>query len=181
MAGLATCSIWTKRLMRLWQNEVLLTPIYETLKANKPIQFRAKMTKECGEYIDVKKNSVIILSVALVIVTIGVGLSLYFSDQSEKNTTSNNSGVVAQKDTRELIWEKLPSAQKERVNGTWQDSILSKVTLDKNAVAWIDDKSYEGKEVYLVDFPTKNMGVPNNMLIYADVDTYKYIGNAPVD
>ena len=81
----------------------------------------------------------------------------------------------------ELIWEKLPSAQKERVNGAWQDSILSKVTLDKNAVAWIDDKSYEGKEVYLVDFPTKNMGVPNNMLIYADVDTYKYIGNAPVD
>lgn len=171
--------------MRLWLNEVLAIQIYATLRANKSIQFRAKMTKEYGGYINVKKNSVIILSVALVIVAIGVGLSLYFSNQSEKNTTSNeeknSSGVVAQKDTRELIWEKLPSAQKERVNGTWQDGKLSKVTLDKNAVAWIDDKSYEGKEVYLVDFPTKATGIPNNTLIYADIDTYEYIGNAPVD
>ena len=126
-----------------------------------------------------KKNILIIIFATILVILVVGGLLLYFSNQDGQKQT--NSQQVSQKDTRELIWEKLPSEQKERVNGTWVDGKLSKITLDKNAIGWIDDKSYEGKEVYLVDFPTKNTGIPNNMLIYADIDTFEYIGNAPVD
>ncbi|MDF0727119.1 hypothetical protein PY093_10380 [Cytobacillus sp. S13-E01] len=45
----------------------------------------------------------------------------------------------------------------------------------------VDDKSYEGKEVYLIDFPTKSESIPTNMIVYADVNTFNYIGNGLVD
>lgn len=39
----------------------------------------------------------------------------------------------------------------------------------------------EGKEIYLIDFPTKSKSIPNNMIVYADVNTFDYIGNGLVD
>jgi hypothetical protein len=36
--------------------------------------------------------------------------------------------------------------------------------------------SYEGKAVYLLDFPTTDLSVPNNMIVYADKDTFEFIG-----
>ena len=130
-----------------------------------------------------KKNIVMTIFVALAVVAIGVALWLFLLDQNkvgnqgEQTTTKE----VAKKDTRELIWEKLPAEQRERVDGTWESGKLSTVVLDRSAIGWIDDKSYEGKEVYLFDLPTKATGIPNNMLMYADKDTFEYIGNAPVD
>ena len=38
----------------------------------------------------------------------------------------------------------------------------------------INDKSYIGKEVYLIDFPTKSISVP--IIVYASLDDYKIIG-----
>jgi len=130
-----------------------------------------------------KKSIVITVSVALVVVAVGVVLSLFFLDQNKVGNQGEQTATkeVAKKDTRELIWKKLPVEQRERVDGTWESGKLSTIVIDKNAVGWIDNKSYEGKEVYLFDLPTKTTGIPNNMLIYADKDTFKYIGNAPVD
>jgi len=45
----------------------------------------------------------------------------------------------------------------------------------------INDKSYIGKEVYLIDFQTKNMSMPNNMLVYAALDDYKIVGYGLVE
>ncbi|WP_175495433.1 hypothetical protein [Gracilibacillus orientalis] len=45
----------------------------------------------------------------------------------------------------------------------------------------MEDKSYEGKEVYLIDYPTKNTAIPNNMIVYADIENSEYIGNGLVD
>lgn len=131
-----------------------------------------------------KKSSLIAVSVTSLVVLVGLGLWLYSSSHNATvadNKAQSSIEKNSQKDTRELIWDKLPVSQRERVDGTWKSGTLTVVTLDKNSVGWIDDKSYEGKEVYLVDYPTKNTGVPNNMLIYADKDTFEYIGNAPVD
>ena len=43
------------------------------------------------------------------------------------------------------------------------------------------DKSYKDYEVYLLDFPTKRKFIPNNMIVYADINTYDYKGNGLVD
>jgi len=45
----------------------------------------------------------------------------------------------------------------------------------------VDGKTYEGKVVYLLDFPTKSKSSPNNMIAYADINTFDYIGNGLVD
>ncbi|WP_163583344.1 hypothetical protein [Gracilibacillus saliphilus] len=80
-------------------------------------------------------------------------------------------------EVKKSVWSQLSAEQKEWVNGTWEDGDVSKITLNQN----IDDQSYQGKEVYLIDYPTKNTGMPNNMIVYADLKTLNYIGNGLVD
>ncbi|HEO8418436.1 hypothetical protein [Niallia sp. FSL W8-0635] len=84
-------------------------------------------------------------------------------------------------DVREMVWKQLSAEQKEWINGTWEDGEISKITLTENMMSQVDDKSYEGKEVYLLDFPTKSKSIPNNMIIYADINTFAYIGDGLVD
>jgi len=48
-------------------------------------------------------------------------------------------------------------------------------------ITLLDDKTYEGKEVYLIEFHTKSKSIPNNMIVYADINTFDYIGNGLVD
>lgn len=45
----------------------------------------------------------------------------------------------------------------------------------------IMDKSYIGKEVYLVDFPTQSKSIPNNMVVYLSIDNNKLLGYGYVD
>ena len=45
----------------------------------------------------------------------------------------------------------------------------------------INDKSYVGKEVYLVDFPTKSISMPNNTIFIVSKDTHKLIGAGYVE
>ncbi len=84
-------------------------------------------------------------------------------------------------DVREMVWKQLSAEQKLWINGTWEDGEISKITLTENMMSQVDDKSYEGKEVYLLDFPTKSKSIPNNMIIYADINTFAYIGDGLVD
>ncbi|MCM3710949.1 hypothetical protein [Sporosarcina luteola] len=105
-------------------------------------------------------------------------------NSDDQNNVSNKERVNKDKnenDVRKIIWEQLSAKQKEWIDGTWKDGKVSKVTLNEYMITEIDDKSYEGKEVYLIDFPTKNKGTPNNVIIYADVNTFKYIGNGLLD
>jgi hypothetical protein len=75
----------------------------------------------------------------------------------------------------------LSTEQKEWIDGNWKDGKVAKITLNKNMMSQVDDKSYKGKEVYLIDFPTKSISIPNNMIVYGDVNTFEYIGNGLVD
>jgi len=106
------------------------------------------------------------------------------NNNDDQNVVANNEQVNEEKnekDVREVVWEQLSSEQKEWIDGTWKDGKVSKITLNENMITQIDDKSYEGKEVYLIDFPTKSKSIPNNMIVYADVNTFDYIGNGLVN
>lgn len=94
---------------------------------------------------------------------------------------SNHVNGNNKKDVREVVWRQLSAQQKERINGTWKDGKVSKITLNKHMMSQIKDKSYEGKKVYLIDFPTKSKSIPNNMVVYADMKTFNYIGIGLVD
>lgn len=122
----------------------------------------------------VKKITLYILSTALL-------LGLIACSNESVQSSKNEEKIVKKDDVREIVWNQLSSEQKEWINGTWEDGKFSKITLTENMMIQVDDKSYEGKEVYLIDFPTKSKFIPNNMIVYADVNTFNYIGNGLVD
>lgn len=72
------------------------------------------------------------------------------------------------------MWSQLPPVDKERIKGTWKEAKVSKIVLTKDRSGI--DKSYTGKEVYLIVFPTTFIGKPNILAVFADVETYKFIG-----
>jgi alpha-acetolactate decarboxylase len=103
---------------------------------------------------------------------------------NEQNVvTSKEKGKkgIKKGDVREIVWDQLSKEQKDWIVGTWKDGKVSKITLNGNMMNQVDDKSYKGKEVFLIDFPTKSKSIPNNMIVYADIDTFVYIGNGLVD
>lgn len=61
-----------------------------------------------------------------------------------------------------------------------QNSNLSKITLKGN-MGRINNKSYIGKEVYLIDSPTKGDGVQSNMIVFLGINSNKLIGYGYVD
>ncbi|HET7628615.1 MAG TPA: hypothetical protein VFK44_09535 [Bacillales bacterium] len=104
------------------------------------------------------------------------------SNNADPNTDYTQEQSNTKKDVREVVWGQLSEPQKERINGTWEDGKVSTVTLRKNMMNLVKDKAYEGKEVYAIDFPTNDKSrSPNNMIVYADKDTFKYIGEGLVD
>jgi len=90
------------------------------------------------------------------------------------------STTVKNQDIREVAYNQLTSNDKARIADTWKDSKLSKITL-KEGMGIITDKSFLGKEVYLVDFPTKDLGVQSNMIVYLSIDNKKLLGYGYVD
>lgn len=95
------------------------------------------------------------------------------------NPKKSNNITVKEQDTREVIFNNLNSRDKSLVKGTWKNSTLRKITLTSN-MGNVIDKTYIGKEVYLIDFPTEGSSL-NNMLVYASLDNYKVIGYGYVD
>ena len=74
----------------------------------------------------------------------------------------------------------LVSNDKKRISGTWKDSKFSKITLHKG-MGKINNISYIGKEVYLIDFSTKGSSMPSNVIVYLAIDNNKLIGYGYVD
>ena len=69
---------------------------------------------------------------------------------------------------------------KEPISKTVKDSKLSKITLHEG-MGKINNISYIGKEVYLIDFPIKSNSMPTNMIVYLSMDNHKLIGYGYVD
>lgn len=129
-----------------------------------------------------KRTISIVIVVAAAIIVAG-GIFYYANRPKENNTTANSqqneASTTGKKDVRDMVWQQLSVEQKESIDGTWEDAKVSKIIF-RSSMGAIEDKSYEGKEVLMIDFPTK--GDPQgNMIVYADVDTFKYIGNGFID
>lgn len=128
----------------------------------------------------------ITLPIVAIVVLIGIGLFVYFNQTGEKatnNEAQNNTKNTVKKDVREAVWDQLPPASQQSIKGTWQDGKVSKITLTKDSMIVVDNKMTTGYtgEAYMIDWTTKNMGVPNNMIVYADLDTFDLIGYGLVD
>jgi hypothetical protein len=123
----------------------------------------------------VKKVNIVILFAVMVF-----GLMACINQKSNVHASSKVANNTVEKDIREIVWEQLKPSQKELIKGTWSDAKITKIFL-KSSMGKIDDVSYIGKEVYLVDFSIKTNHIPNNMIIYADKKSGKIVGYGYVD
>ena len=127
---------------------------------------------------------IILLCIFSVLTLVGIGCT----NQSEAvvNNQQTNADVKehsVNEDERKIVWDQLPSNQKEFIDGTWEDGTISKVKLTESMFVKQSDEvnTYVGDEVYAVEFPTKSTSSTNNVIVYADIESLKYIGNGLVD
>lgn len=103
-------------------------------------------------------------------------------EEKEKSISSitSNPNREIEEDIREIAYKQLTVSDKDKIVGSWQDAKSYKITL-KEGMGIISDKSYIGKEVYLIDFQIKTKTLPNNMIVYLSIDNYKLLGYGIVD
>lgn len=136
------------------------------------------------------KRNTIIAATATGVLLLGIGI-FYFLSQGKDTTTSGSApsnteqGTTQQpskKDVREVVWEQMSERQKETIDGTWTDGTLSNTTLQGVNMLGVEDKSYEGKEVYSIQLPRKRVDALGDVLtVFADVETHKLLGYGPLE
>ena len=143
------------------------------------------VTNLCYTYL--MKVILTILTISFIASAVLVGTVLYILQNQNKDATNNkqiteeqNTEVSKNEDVREVVWQQLSSEQQAQVDGTWEDATVSKATLTGVMMIGVEDKTYEGKEAYMIAFPVENASI-ENMLALADMDTLALIGFAPVD
>lgn len=78
-------------------------------------------------------------------------------------------------DVRKIAWNSLSEEEQVEVIGAWKEAKVSKVVADTNRFL-LKDKSFEGKEVNLVEFESKQQALLGNILILVDDPTDKVVG-----
>jgi hypothetical protein len=101
-------------------------------------------------------------------------------DKSKTEPIISKTEETKSKDVREEVWNQLSAEDKKRIVGTWKDAKISKITLSQS-MGNINAKNEIGKQVYLIDFQIKSHTIPNNMIVYADLEGHKLIGHGYVD
>ncbi|MDR7071674.1 hypothetical protein [Fictibacillus barbaricus] len=118
-----------------------------------------------------------------------IGLTSFIK-QDDKSKTENivrktepifsKTEETKSKDVREEVWNQLSTEDKKRVIGSWKDAKIRKIMLSQS-MGNINDKNEIGHEVYVIDFQVKSNSIPNNMVVYADLEGHKLIGHGYVD
>jgi hypothetical protein len=130
-----------------------------------------------------KKSGIVFATLVLAFVLSGCSTQKESNNVKEipkSDVTLQEQSNITKRDVREVVWDQLTSKDKERVEGNWQASKSNKMILTES-MGIINDKSYIGKEVYLVDFQTKSISIPNNMIVYASLYDYKIVGYGIVE
>ncbi|MDA1675727.1 hypothetical protein [Bacillus cereus group sp. TH152-1LC] len=92
---------------------------------------------------------------------------------TKTNETPKTETVQTTKDVREIAWSSLVDSEKEEVTGTWKEAKVSKVKADGGFL--LKDKSFEGKEVTMVTFNSKN-ALLGDIIKLVDEKSGKVIG-----
>ena len=90
----------------------------------------------------------------------------------EKEAKSNETQTL---DVRESVWNQLKEKEKEHIEGTWKDASVQKITL-RQSMGNIKDKTFIGKEVYIVDYPSNDNPSLGGVAVYADIKSHRVIG-----
>jgi TRAP-type C4-dicarboxylate transport system substrate-binding protein len=89
-----------------------------------------------------------------------------------KEAEGNKTQVL---DVREAVWNQLTKNDKEHIKRSWEDASVSKITLHET-MGDIKDKTFIGKEVFIVDFPSNDNPTVGGFAVYADIKTHQLIG-----
>lgn len=81
------------------------------------------------------------------------------------------------KDTREGVWDQLSKEEQDEIVGGWESAKISKIVANGKATGFsILDKTYDGKEVYLIMFPSNRAPIVGNVEKLVDIKTNKIVG-----
>ncbi len=97
------------------------------------------------------------------------------NDKEEQNVKETKSDLTQALDVREAVWDQLTEKQKEHIAGSWKDASVQKITL-RESMGQIKDKTFIGKEVYLVDYPSEDSPSLGGVGVYADIKSHRIIG-----
>ena len=127
---------------------------------------------------DMKKIISFIIASFFLVVLFSSHLNLKESNAVIKKNLGGT--TTKERDVREIAFNQLTSEDRDRIIGAWENSKLSKIIL-KEGMGNINDKSYIGKEVYVIDFLTTSKSLPNNIIVYIGMDNYNLIGYGYLD
>ncbi|MET3195662.1 hypothetical protein [Bacillus sp. OAE603] len=86
-----------------------------------------------------------------------------------------NSNEKQQLDVRENVWNQLTNEDKKHIDGNWKGASVQKIIL-RESMGIIKDKKIIGKEVFIVDYPSKDNPTLGGFAVYADTKSHKIIG-----
>ena len=92
---------------------------------------------------------------------------------------NKNGSTIQKKDIRESVWTQLSKLERNEIVGTWNDGKIEKSIAKKDSNTFtLDDKSLDGKEVYLITFKSKNEPTIGNVRKLVDIKSGKIVGSA---
>jgi hypothetical protein len=125
-----------------------------------------------------------VLKTGLILSALSFGL-IACSSQVEDTSSDENKNVeqIEQKGIKEKVWDQLSETDKDRIDGSWEDAEIHKVVLKESMLAFkLEGKKHPfiGDEVFALDFPTNESSI-SNMIVYAEPQSFKYIGHGLTD
>jgi hypothetical protein len=123
-----------------------------------------------------KKLTLIFLSSILISFVLN-GCQQLASDEKPKEKQLNEKVKETQKalDVRETIWNQLSEEHKMHIQGTWEDASVIKRFLRESMGSNLD-KTFIGKEVYIIDYPSNDNPTIGGIVVYADIKSHQLIG-----
>lgn len=92
---------------------------------------------------------------------------------------NKDSSSIKKNDVREIVWTQLSKSEQNEIVGTWKDGKIEKSIAKKDSNAFtLEDKSLDGKKVYLITFKSKNEPTIGNVQKLVDINSYKIVGGA---
>jgi hypothetical protein len=95
--------------------------------------------------------------------------------QHIQNSRAVQSTETKSFDVREAVWNQLSDEHKKQIQGTWKDASVYQRVL-RQEMGFNIDKTYIGKEVFIVGYPSNDNPTLGGIIVYADIKSHKLIG-----